>query len=288
MRADPAVGVGDAVADRACSVNGFQHDRDALGSRRPRLVSRTCVLRVPIRRPPVEPEQGDLAQLGHGLGRARSRRRCRAGVAARPGSRPPAAGRPDQEHPVEALLVCRVAGREPARPRRAGSTPDCSRAGERGVVPGAGPLADPRVPGQRGRQLLVGELGRGRLGRGGERGQSGVRAAVAATSATQRGTARQVSSRRVASAPGDVEAGDGRRVAGAVEARQGRDLRPPTAGCGREWIGLASATRSSNRCVAILAISSSAAGVLLGRGVLQPLPAVPQDLVERSRGRART
>ncbi len=84
-----------------------------------------------------------------------------------------AAGRADQEDPVEPLLVRRVAGRQP-RGGVAGRRVDAGLLRWR-LRPAA--LADPRVTGQRLVELLVGELAGGPVGGGEQRVAVGVRLA---------------------------------------------------------------------------------------------------------------
>ena len=92
-----------------------------------------------------------------------------------------ASGRPDEEHPVEPLLVCRVALGEGPRRLGVGRVHPglLPGAGRRVVVRAGGPLPDPRVPRQRHRQLVLGEVSGSGTGGGLETRPPGIRATVA-------------------------------------------------------------------------------------------------------------
>src|SRR6476469_5082182 len=77
-----------------------------------------------------------------------------------------AAGRPDEEHPVETVLVGGVAGRQPARRVAVGRVdPGLLALRVLDVVAVAGPFPDSGVAGQRGLELVFSKAGRRLLGR---------------------------------------------------------------------------------------------------------------------------
>ena len=211
-----------------------------------------------------QPQEGDLAQL-------RDRFRsfgCLVVFQPAPQLREDlgggAARGADEEHPSEAplvLLVACLSVRRPAprRPVPAGRTP------RRGPPPARSPMRGWRArAAASSSSVSVAAAASACL----------VRAArlsygrPATTSAAHRGTARQVSNRSVAAAVDGVSVvGDSLQLA-----HDSKCL------VRAEWIGLASATRSSNRCVGDLGDLDQRGGVLLGRRVVQPLPAP----VERS------
>ena len=214
-----------------------------------------------------QPGQRDLAELGDHLGLLRrpavlfSRRRSSAEDL---GGRP--AGRPDQEHPVEPALVLRVAGPDGCRDRRVGvADRGLLPRGEFRVVIGAGLLADPRDAGPV-RAAISSSVNDAADSPGPvqHRRRRACTGRPASTSSTQRGTSRQVCQGR----PGL------RRRTCALNRCRPAGCAPSPSGCGWGWtaaapppvrtaraprIGLASATRSSNRWLAILATSMMAA-----------------------------